>query len=154
MKSILIVAFLSFIMLFAGTAQAEKKAPTCGKGKPTASKTVSRHRGSMHARTPFGLKLTEEQKAKIKKIMEDAKKKIMEEVLTDDQRKQLADGKKRMVEGKKKMEDRKAEFMKKFDTNKDGKLDDAEKKAIRESFKKRHAEGKRPKGRNSKRKGK
>ena len=151
-KSILIVGFLSFIMLFAGTVQAEKKA-TCGKGKPTVSKTVSRHR-EMPSRTPFGLKLTEKQRAQIKKIMEDAKKKIMEEVLTDDQRKQLADGKKRMVEGKKKMEDRKAEFMKKFDTNKDGKLDDAEKKAIRESFKKRHAEGKRPKGRNSKRKGK
>jgi|18_taG_2_1085343.scaffolds.fasta_scaffold08925_5 Spy/CpxP family protein refolding chaperone len=136
MKSILIVAFLSLIMLFAGTVQAEEK-KSCGKGKPTVSKTVSKHRGSTHSRSHFGLKLTDEQKAKIKKIMEDAKKKIMEEVLTDAQRKQLADGKKKMEAKKAEYAKKRSEFMKKFDKNGDGKLDEAERKAMKESFGKR-----------------
>jgi Spy/CpxP family protein refolding chaperone len=136
-KSILIVGFLSFIMLFAGTVQAEKKA-TCGKGKPTVSKTVSRHR-EMPSRTPFGLKLTEKQRAQIKKIMEDAKKKIMDEVLTDDQRKQLTDG-------KKKMEAKKAEFIKRMKERKRPETKKTERKRTegkRPEKRGRHSRGKR-----------
>ena len=86
-KLFLIVAFVSVMMLFAGTVQSEEK-----KSHRKGKKTVSKRRSSQHSHLHLyysALKLTEEQKAQIKKIIEDAKKKIKDEVLTIDQKKKL-----------------------------------------------------------------
>ena len=122
-KSIFVVAALSLIVLFAGKLESKEK-----KVSKKEEPTVTRRRGPSSRQASFaGLKLTEEQQAKVKKIMANARQKIVDEVLTADQKKQLEDG-------KKKREEKRAEFIKKFDKNGDGKLDGDERKALKESF--------------------
>jgi len=130
-----ILFLVATILLIAFTAQsAENTKPTKRGRKHTHVRRSNRGRRDHSAFA--GIKLTKEQREKAYKIMAEARKKIFDEVLTKEQQDKVKKSREASKKRRGSRGSRKAAFLKKIDKNKDGKIDDSEKKAVRKSSRK------------------